>query len=586
MLKEMKNRKLWRPSCCFIQAFLIYAWLTNLLTTESYFSVYALCAAAGLFSLFGNYRKTESISPRARITLAVLSFGFSVCVALANYRIYESQAMVIMILNGLCGILGGYALAYHVMLFCLNHLPLTDDETSRTSGGEKKVFTWVFFITLLINGVFFAFEGCPGILTQDSKSTVTQIIYGQYNNTMPFYHTLTVELFFNIGFMLFGTTTAAVATFSCVQIVFMSFCFAYTVTTLYSAGANKVFLIAVSAFYALMPYHIVYSATLWKDIPFSAATLLIAVSSFRILRNLSNNKRYDYIVFALSCIAFSLWRTNGWYSLLAACIIAVPLLRKQYKKLLSILCVVIVVCWILINLVLSILHIPGTDMVEAMSLPLQQIGRVVANGRDISDADMQLLSQAFLVEEIPEEYDPLCSNPMKFEMLRRENMKFIRDNIMDYVKLWLRLGFQYPSEYLKAWVELTKGYWNSGYDYWTYTRGVIENDLGVVQTAGDNIISELILLIFFCINTPAFLKPLQSIGLFVWIAFACFGISFIRKKEECFIALPTIVIILGLWLATPVYAEFRFAYPVFLVVPVLLGSIMFAPKQDESSAEA
>ncbi len=39
----------------------------------------------------------------------------------------------------------------------------------------------------------------PGILTRDSFTTVSQVVFGSYDNTMPYYHTRLVGLFVKLG---------------------------------------------------------------------------------------------------------------------------------------------------------------------------------------------------------------------------------------------------------------------------------------------------------------------------------------------------------------------------------------------------
>jgi len=42
-----------------------------------------------------------------------------------------------------------------------------------------------------------------------------------------------------------------------------------------------------------------------------------------------------------------------------------------------------------------------------------------------------------------------------------------------------------------------------------------------------------------------------------------------------------VVLVAGLWLGTPVFAEFRYAYPIFLCMPVILAVTIF---QEPSSS--
>ena len=48
-----------------------------------------------------------------------------------------------------------------------------------------------------------------------------------------------------------------------------------------------------------------------------------------------------------------------------------------------------------------------------------------------------------------------------------------------------------------------------------------------------------------------------------------------KKREEFLLTVPVMVLLAGLWLGTPVFAEFRYAYPMFLSAPVILGATVF-----------
>ena len=70
-------------------------------------------------------------------------------------------------------------------------------------------------------------------------------------------------------------------------------------------------------------------------------------------------------------------------------------------------------------------------------------------------------------------------------------------------------------------------------------------------------------------------KPFYSIGLHVWILFGCLALNIKKKRTELVLSIPGIIILLGLWLGTPVYSEFRYAYPMILSIPLVLGTTLY-----------
>jgi len=246
---------------------------------------------------------------------------------------------------------------------------------------------------------------------------------------------------------------------------------------------------------------------------------------------------------------------------------------------------VLIVAWIMINPLLALLGVEGTNLVEAFAVPMQQVARVISEGRELTPEETHLLGEVFWLEKVPELYDPLTVDPIKFETFRYDQVPQIRANAGEYLRLYLSLGLRYPGDYLKAWIDETKGYWNGGYFFWIYTKQMGENPYGIMSTAGDNLVARLFAAAFRYLEKPAFLQPLTSIGLHVWALITCTLVNAWKKREEFLLGIPLVVLVAGLWLGTPVYSEFRYAYPIILSMPLILGVTVFgmnSPKETEN----
>ncbi len=556
----------------FLQGLFIFAWLANLAGTDSYVSIYMLCALAGAFCVCDNLRDPRRFSGKVAVWAAVFSVLFSGATLLANYALFEPVTALLSLFNLACGFLGGFLVGLNVLICLADRLPLPAGD-----GGRYPAFLFflAFGTVAAIDLLYLMFAAYPGVLTTDSVTTIRQLLTGDYNNTMPFWHTMTVKLFVSLGLALFGELNAAVAFFHGVQILFLAACFAYAVVTLYQAGVNRIFLAAAWGFYGLMPYNIVYSVTLWKDVLFGAAVLLFVTALFRLLKKIGSCRGANYAVLTLGGMGTCLWRTNGWLAFLVTALVMLVFLKKGNRKPVAVMGGILLVCWVLINPVLSLLEVGQTDLVEAFGVPFQQISRVVAQGRELTPEESELLGRAFWLDKVPQLYTPETVDPIKFEAFRHENLDDLKQDLGEYLKLYIRLGRKYPGDYLKAWVDETKGYWNGGYSFWIYTWGVDGNDMGIVQTGGGNRISSLFSVLFRCLEKPALFQPLYSIGFFAWTVIGCCLLNVWKKREEWLLTVPVIVLLVGLWLGTPVFAEFRYAYPMFLSAPVILGATVF-----------
>lgn len=96
---------------------------------------------------------------------------------------------------------------------------------------------------------------------------------------------------------------------------------------------------------------------------------------------------------------------------------------------------------------------------------------------------------------------------------------------------------------------------------------------------GDNPIASCYAAWFRAAEKPIAMQPLYSIGLRVWILVACCLINALKKNRQWLIAVPVLVLLVGLWLGTPVYSEFRYAYPVILTSPFILTTTLYSPEK-------
>ena len=556
-----------------VQALLIFVWLTilsPLSVTDTYYSVYLLCGVIGLLCLWDNHRLRAGCTRCQGLALGVASCLFSLAVVMANYKLFTPLSVLENLFDSVCCLAGGVCVAYPVLLWMLNRLPLAADTSPRRHPGRVFFLTFVSIAAVDLAYLFFA--RYPGVLTTDSITTIQQLMGDEaYNNIMPFWHTVTVKAFVELGLLLFGDINAAVALFHAAQILFMAACFGYVLVTLYQTGVPNLVLVMVYALYAFMPYNIAYSVTLWKDIPFAGATVLFVTAFYRLLKGIGKRKAWNYAAFLIGALGFFLWRTNGWYAFAVTTLVMLFLLGKKQRKLLILMIAVLLLCWVLLNPVLAVLGVGETNFVEAFAVPMQQIARVVAEGRELTGEETDLLSEIFWLDKVGALYDPLTVDPVKFETFRYDRVDYIRENLGQYLRLYVNLGLRYPAEYLKAWIDETKGYWNGGYFFWIYTKGVGDNIYGLEASYGENAVASAFAALFRYVEKLAILQPLTSIGLHVWVLLGCFLTNVLKIRKEFLLAIPILVLVVGLWLGTPVYAEFRYAYPVILTLPFLLA---------------
>lgn len=556
---------------------LAFAWLTALSplsATDTYYSVYLLCGLAGMLCMWEQFRNPRECPQGHKKWLLGFSDLFSLAVVLGNYELFEPLSVLENLLDWVLCLAGGVCVGYPIVLWMDTRIPRQSRISRREHPG--RVFWGMFLAVAAVDLAYLFFARYPGVLTTDSLTTLQQLLGDEaYNNMMPFWHTMTVKVFVELGLLIFGDINAAVALLHCAQILFLAACFGYAVKTMYEIGLPRWALMAVFLLFAVQPYNIAYSVTLWKDIPFAGAVLLFITALYRILKSVGT-KNYGPLI--LGAAGMSLWRTNGLLAFGVTFLVLALLLRKSQPRLLKVMLGVLVACWFLMYPFLTLLGIGQTHFVEVLSIPLQQIARVITQGRTLTPEQTDLLGQILILDRVAQVYDPLTVDPIKYEAFRYDGQEYFLNHLWEYGKLYLQLGLTYPADYLKAWIDETKGYWNGGYFYWIYTQGIHENVYGLVASYGSNPVASLYAALFRYVEKLEILQPFTSIGLQVWAIVSCTLVNALKKRRELLLGIPLVVLAAGLWIGTPVYAEFRYAYPFFLAAPFLIAVTVWEKK--------
>lgn len=541
-------------------------WAFFLRNTDSFYIVYLAVALVGLLAWFRNRKKTFSGWEKG--WAGVFAFVLSFCVLLANGTLLDPYGQTLRPANryywliGAVLLLGGFFLFRHILLLAVSHSQKSTGVPRKS--GKVGLLCWASLAVVYSLVLYTAYY--PGVLTYDSIYQLQQILgLTGYTNHHPYFYTRFIGLLYRLGMALFGDRNAAVALYSQVSILIMSGCFAYSVASIYRFTSKKGWTAAAWVSFLLLPYHILYSFAMWKDVFFAASVLLLTVSFYRCTRK--DGTGWDLGVFTLSAFLMCMTRSNGRIALALCVPVALLLFFRSRKKLCGLLCAALVAGFFLNGSVLSWLNVPQPRMTESLSIPLQQVARVITDGCPLTEEEETLISQVVDISQVPENYRSYISDPIKAIC----DTAAIEENPVSYAKLYLGLLRKYPLKMLQGWVDQTKGYWNGGYPYWHFPAPY-ENDLGLRTTPPSETAHNLFTAYERLFESCPPLQLTLSIGLGSWLLLLCLYVGIAQKKRaRIFLPLPLLAVIATLLIATPVYAEFRYAYSVFCTLPFLLA---------------
>ena len=546
---------------------------------ESFFTTWALMKAArlepgniftGVFFLLSfflyrriNYRVIDNSfmnTPSAKWTCAVMSVFFSLLyLAVDGHRYVEAlssrlyRSIVLLAVS-----IGFFVLFHHLLMLLFSYTG--DKEALRTYLYKKensriRIIDYYgkhsalcgFLLCMLCWLPYFLYQ-YPGIMTPDSINQLEQVLgVIPYSNHHPLVHTLVIKLFYHIGLLFTSNMVVAFSFYTFFQMCFMAFAVSYFIKTTELFHIRPLIRFILTLFYALVPYHAVFSVTVWKDIMFAGAVLLFGCSLLRLTKGMTFR---TVIMFLLSGIMICLFRSNGWYGFLTCVPFLLFYYRKQAKVMFPAIAGILLTAVIIKYPVMNSAHVIQPDLIE--------------NVVDLT--------------YIKDLYNPTFADNMK-ELVRAGDQSYLAAHKKEFLSLWAELGLTYPVDYVKAYIDQTYGYWYPDSFYLVAeAEGVSATSLGISHTPlirGPIVVKGKEIAIKLGSMLPVY-SLLWSMGIAFWFLIFCIGNAFIRKERAKLIYyLPSLALYLTVMIATPVATEFRYVYFMIFSLPFYLITALF-----------
>jgi len=442
---------------------------------------------------------------------------------------------------------------------------------------EKKTFFFSFvFIIICWLPAFLAMF--PGNFSYDAIPQLDQIyVYDQFSAHSPLLHTLFLQGCLQMGKILFGSYNAGVVIHSLIQGGLLAAVFAYTIYFLSRFTFPKILLLISLLFFAINPIMQIWAFTTTKDILFGAMFLLLFLFTLEVVLLPEHffalkirQVRYAMIVFLL-CI----FRNQGIYVFVLAVPFLVWVCKYYRKKMLLLSIIIIILVQTGSGLLEKTLDATSQNPREALSVPMQQITRVMNLHSEELSADTKEKIYELIPKDYIQLYFPYISDPVKTGF----NSEILKQDLGGYFKLWIQLGLQYPGVYADAFFGLSYGYW--------YPEVKAVNDLPYIMYDGafqDRAYST------FGIERktlfPAYDRYLRKVSLEslltsypvvslinneaipFWVILITISILIYRKKIKLIAPLILLIAFWGTLILGPVTCS-RYVFPLLICVPVL-----------------
>ena len=405
-------------------------------------------ALAYLFTALGTQRFLTRTDRRAQALFGGLGALFAMAQAL-GYRLQQAGSV------GLSGVLLGIGVGIGFAPALGFGFRWVSDALARMRPGVFTMRPRRFFLLafgILFLGwlpVFLAYY--PGLFAYDVTTQIDEILSGTLTNRNPLLHTLFIGGFYLLGGAL-GSHTLGIALSVLCQMALMAAIFAHALGYLAQRIGNRALWWGMLAWLALFPVHAMLAISCTKDTLFSGLMLLYALRLHALTHSPALLARRRWFAATLGLIALlCLMRNNAFFGIL----LCLPLGMYALPRTAWLRLVALVGGGLLLFLGLSaglktLLVADGVNQTELVSLPSQQMARVYALHQDTLPASVEI---AYYLPTV-QDYTPHSADAVKtFANVRRPG------RLWGFIKLWGKLGLQFPAEYLDAFLLNTQGYW-------------------------------------------------------------------------------------------------------------------------------
>ena len=550
----------------------LFIWHNFLVTGNNIIFVFIF-----IMCLFFIKKTTEIENKRANIIAIVISLVFTiieiVCKSISKDYTLNNIMDKWLIIN----VAGYFTMGWLLIKWLYNYLDkvrLVYDEGRLSSIlilKNKFILFGIFFILIVVAWIPYFLKYYPGIITPDSCSQIEQAIgiLGLQDHH-PIAHTAIITVCVKIGQLLFNNINISIAIYSITSMICMAAMDSIILIYLKKIKVHPTMLLLTLVYYMFYPVNGMYAITMWKDVLFSGLLPIFIILCNGLIFNTEKflKNKYKIICFIIISFFTMILRHNGLYVVIFTLPFIFIVLRNYWKKLIPIFISILFIYQIFNIIVFNILNVEKGSVAEMLSIPVQQIARVEKYHREeIDNVTMENINKIFKINNIGDEYNPTLSDPVKAKV----DVTYFKENKLEFFKLWVKLLIKYPKDYIESFISNSYGYYYPEAHNWVVSRATMGNELGIQQQP--KIKGELVEKYDSFIDNRdiPLVSMLFSIGAGVWTIMVCLGYK-IYKKQYRYILLYLPIFILWLTcIASPVFCEFRYAYPIFTGLPLYIS---------------
>jgi hypothetical protein len=255
--------------------------------------------------------------PRRAGSLCLAGSLFAGMLLAAAVPLRPPHHVVFVLLAGLCGGLAIFVLS----------LWLITREADYDPRRARRLAWLGYAAPSLLAGAFYLRIFWPALMSNDSLAQWREVLLGQFSDVAPAFHTMTNWL---IARIWLSPTAVAIT-----QLLALSLAAAWALGRMRRHGMSRAAAVVTCLVFALLPATGILAITLWKDIPYSIAMLVLTIFVMEMIHSggawLAGRASWVLLGVVLALVA--LYRHNGMPVGLGTPVVLALVYRSQWRRL-------------------------------------------------------------------------------------------------------------------------------------------------------------------------------------------------------------------------------------------------------------
>lgn len=469
-----------------------------------------------------------------------------------------------------------------------NRLTLTSDKKS----------VWTMAIVLFIAWLPYLIIFYPGVSNYDTANQINDFFNGTsampfgfvegqegisyfLNDHHPVFTTLVMVPFVALG-RLVGYPNFGMLLYVVLQMALTAFSFAVMIGFLDKIKCSYVIRKVSFLFLTFMPFIPLHAICMLKDCLYAAIFVLYLVYYVSLIRNIEIGK-HRTMVFVVLSLLVALTKKTGIYLIVICNVILLIRMFISYKRdkdiqnrkncvgILSAVLIPAAVMWLIFPLIIypAFNIFPGGKQ-ELLGTCFQQTAKVIVDCGEnaLSSEELESIEKIISLSDINDIYYIGCTDAVKATY----NLHATSEEVSDYLKTWIRVGFRHSIKYLEATLSVCGGFFSPKKVIDIFDAIPVTDSNGVFSEFNNpRILNGLRKVVssayYYCTEIPG-VDILLYIFSYVWLIPLVVLVS--SKKGSVGLSLMPIWISILILVVCPIcYA--RYAISQIYAVPLILG---------------